>query len=144
MTKADFAALPLALKCVAGLFSVYGLWAAYDMAAGFAVGRMQPNFGIFCLLVGPGLLTRHEIARMCALAITVVLLFFTLDTFARFVVDRPPGVGVPVLSRLFGLLHGAGRTWYVVMSAMGFFALNLWQVWVLMRPDVRRQFGHNA
>ncbi len=142
MTKSTPLEPPVALKIVSGLFVLYGFWAVYDMVLGMLVGSIRPNFGIFCLLIGPGLLGRSEIARVCALAVTVVLMVFTLDALARYVADKPPWVGVPLLWRFIGHFQGAMRTLYVLSAATFFFALNVWQVWVLMRPDVRRHFGH--
>lgn len=135
------AMLPRDVWIVACLFLIYGAWALYDMVVGFASGRPSVNFGAVCLLIGPGLLARSEVARICAIAVTVVLLVFTLDGVAHFVADQPDWISVPLFSRVFGRIGGVWSVWYVSLASAGFIVLNLWQACVLMRGDVRGKFG---
>jgi hypothetical protein len=145
MERSIQTSLPLALKIVAALFAIYGLWAAYIMILrGLRDGYFVPDFTILCLLVGLGLLRRSEPARVGALAFTCIFLAMTVVAVIFFVIKRPASIDVPVLGRLTGQLEGAEGTVYVVVTATLYCAINLWQAWVLTRPDVRHRFGHSV
>ncbi len=128
--------VPLSLKIVAILFVIGGISAVIEVLVALMQGRLNINFGVLGLFIGPGLLALRPGWRICALVFTWIGL-----------------IGVPLVAILmlthaglldlnvFGIKVGHAPKWLGVVIAIGVFCLALWQYHVLMRPDIRALFG---
>jgi cytochrome c oxidase subunit IV len=131
--------IPRALTIVGWLFILEGISALIDIIGWAMRGRISVNIGILGLVIGPGLFRLDPRWRRWALVFTwvtmiaaplaiVVLLLapspLELQLFGRVIGEVPRGVGV-------GLVTG------ILLVAV-------WQYRVLMRSDVRAEFGESA
>jgi hypothetical protein len=127
---------PVALKVVAGLFVFGGICAVIEVIVALFHSRLNINFGVLGLFIGPGLLRFSRGWRTCALVFIwigmVIMPVFVLLLLARF---RPLDFNV------FGVKVGEVPPVVALVTAPLFFLLMLWEYRVLTRPDVRRLFG---
>jgi hypothetical protein len=128
--------LPTSLVAVAVLFIICGVLSVLDILFSLFAHRIEFNFGVLGLFIGPGILRLSRGWRTCGL----VMLWITLigdSIIGVFVVGASSTghitvYGAPVANipkvLLFAFLAGV-------------FALCLWEYRVLTRPDVRGLFG---
>lgn len=128
---------PKALEIVAWMFIAQGIGSAISIVASL-LGRstLALDFGVVGLWIGPGLLRGVPNARRGAffllglglvLAAIVFLLLLLLPGSVREV-------------RIFGRAIGSVPAALGVLVSIGAFFVQLWQCWVLERPDVRARF----
>ncbi|MEM7681529.1 MAG: hypothetical protein AAF288_06210 [Planctomycetota bacterium] len=132
----DRGKLPTSLIAVAVLFIVGGVFSVLEVLVSLANSRININFGVLGLFIGPGLLRLSRGWRTCALVfIWITLIAVPLFALLLIAVDGPLDYNV------FGQKFGhASKAWGLVIVAI-VFAIALWEYRVLTRPDVRRLFG---
>jgi hypothetical protein len=128
--------IPTSLKVVAFLFILSGIFSLIEILVALTQSRLSINLGVLALFIGPGLLRLSRGWRTCALVflwiamigIPIIAILFMaasgpldFSLFGQKVGDTPKGLSVVLLALMF--------------------ALEVWQYWVLTRPDVRRLFG---
>ena len=128
--------LPLSLKIVAVLFIIQGVFSVIEML--FSLVRLQSymNLGVLGLFIAPGLLRLSRDWRTCALVFICLWLIF-LPIFGVFLL----AIDAPFTWNLFGIPFGSASKQAALLVAAAIFALHLWQLRVLTRPDVRDLFG---
>src|SRR5882724_12731902 len=62
--------IPVALKVVAWIFILSGIWAAFDVLTALANGNLSINFGVLSFFIGLGLLRLSPVWRTWALIFT--------------------------------------------------------------------------
>lgn len=128
--------IPVSLKIVAVLFILGGVSAAIEIVVSLMHGRVNINFGVLGLFIGPGLLALKRGWRTCGLVFLWIGMIFA------------PIIGVlmliqsgPVYFHLFGQRAGDTSKAIGLIVVVAVFLLCFWQYRVLTRPDVRRLFG---
>jgi len=127
---------PTALKIVAVLFIIGGVLAVIEILVALTHGRININFGVLGLFIGPGLLKFSRGWRTCGL----VFLWIALVGFPIIFLIGLTGT-VPAHFTVFGMRMARIPSWLVSVGVIPFFALVLWQYRVLTRPYIRRLFG---
>ena len=128
--------VPVSLKVVAWLFIIGGIFAAIEIVVSLMNGRINLNFGVLGLLIGPGLLGLKPGWRTCALVfIWIALILLPIVIVLMMSVSGPLDVSVfgqkvSHCGKAIGLLVG------IVM-----FAVTFWEYRVLTRHEVRQLFG---
>jgi hypothetical protein len=130
---------PLALRIVAALFIISGIFAALEVLVSLARGRINLNFGVLGIFIGLGLRRFRHGWRTCALVFTWIALVF-LPVFALLVL----GGAHPIHVKLFGQRVGSTSPGTALFMAVAAFALVLWQYRVLTRRDVVQLFNEQA
>ena len=130
---------PLALKIVAALFIIGGIFAALEVLVSLARNRISLNFGVLGIFIGLGLLRFRRGWRTCALVFTWIALVF-VPVFALLVL----GGAHPIHVKLFGQRVGSTSPGTALFLAVAAFALALWQYRVLTRRDVVQLFNEQA
>ena len=128
--------IPTSLKVVAILFIIGGVFAAIEVLVSFVNGRININFGVLGLFIGPGLLALRPGWRTCGLVFIWIALI-GMPIAAILMLAQPNSLRFG----LFGLDVGHAPLVVGLAVAAGTFALAFWQYRVLTRPDVRRLFG---
>jgi ABC-type glycerol-3-phosphate transport system permease component len=128
--------LPLELKVVAGLFIFQGVCAAIEIVVSLAHGHLNLNFGVLAIPAGFGLLRLSRGWRTFCL----VLLWFAL-LLIPVVVVLVVGSSTARELKIFGQEVGKASQGVVVIFAVVFFLISLWQYRVLTREEIRRRFG---
>ena len=128
--------IPVALKVVAVLFILGGICAVIEVVVALMHGRLNINFGVLCLFVGPGLLALKRGWRTCAL---VFLWIGMIGVPAAAVLML--GRSGPLDFMVFGQKVGHISSGPALIIAAVAFLLSLWQYRVLIRDDVRELFG---
>ena len=127
---------PTSLKVVAVLFIIGGVLAVIEILVALTHGRININFGVLGLFIGPGLLRFSRGWRTCGLVflwigVIVIPIIFLIGLTGR----------MPTYFMVFGVRLARIHPWWVSVAAVPFFLLVLWQYRVLTRPDIRRLFG---
>lgn len=127
--------LPRSLTVVAALFVLSGVLALVEIVLALLSGRIDLNFGVLGVPIGWGLL--HLSPGWRTLAVVFLLIAVVgLPIIALLFL----GASGPVTVTLFGWSVGsASKELALVVSALAF-AMSAWQLWVLMRPDIRALF----
>ena len=131
--------IPVALRVLAWLFVITGVWAIADTIVGAFNHRYILNFGVLGLIIGIGLLRLAPAARAWAL----VLSYFTLVSAAAvavFVVLAPGEGEFSVFGKSFG---EAPRSAGVALAVVAILVA-LWQIRVLTKGEVRELFGKSS
>jgi hypothetical protein len=128
--------VPTSLKVVAVLFIIGGVLAVIEILVALTHGRININFGVLGLFIGPGLLRFSRGWRTCGLiflwiGLIVIPIIFLIGLTGTF----------PTYFMVFGVRVARIHPWWVLVAAVPFFLLVLWQYRVLTRPDIRRLFG---
>ena len=132
--------LPLALKIVAVLFILGGIFAVIEVIVSLMNNRININFGVLGIFIGFGLLRLSQGWRTCALVFTWIGLIVI------------PIIGILFLSHsgpldfsLFGQKVGHASRELGVGMVVVLFVYTVWQYRVLTREDVRYLFfDHNG
>ena len=128
--------MPISLKVVAILFFLGGIYAVIEVIVAIAHSRININFGVLGLFIGPGLLALRPGWRTCALVfIWIALVFLPIFTVLMFFHSGPLDFNV------FGQKVGYASKESGLVVAVTLFLLSLWQHRVLNRSDVRSLFG---
>lgn len=127
--------LPASLRIVAAVFIVYGLAASIDMVLAFTGGRIWINLGVLGLLIGPGLLRLSKGWRLVALVFVWTGLAAAVAGMIWFL-QAPTSPDVSFLGQPVGEVSPN-----VLVTAMALYLMiNLWQLYILTRPDIRKLF----
>lgn len=126
---------PRALRIVAGLFVLYGVAAIAEMLIRLTQGHLLLAFGALGVFIGPGLLRGSRTWRVwalvfCWMAAVVAPVFIVWLAVA----------GGPVEQRLLGIPTGMVPWPVAFVLGHALFALTIWELHVLLRPDVRAWF----
>ena len=125
---------PFALKVVAWLFILMGIFAVIQIVAMLMHNHVDLNFGVLGLWIGPGLLRHRRGWRTCALVFLWIGLIgiplFMLLSLGRSSLDF----------KVFGIPMGRIPTVLGLCLVAPFFFLILWQYRVLINPHIRRLF----
>lgn len=57
---------PISVFCIGLLFTVFGVWALYEVVTELTVGNLSLNLAVFWVFTGPGLLSGKESSRQWA------------------------------------------------------------------------------
>jgi hypothetical protein len=128
--------IPASLKVVATLFILGGICAVIEVLVSLAHSRININFGVLGLFIGPGLLALRRGWRTCGL-VFIWIAMIGAPIFVILVLGYPR----PLDLILFGQKIGYVSKEVGLIAAAVLFLLSLWQYRVLTRPDVRRLFG---
>jgi hypothetical protein len=128
--------IPTSLKVVAFLFFLGGIFALIEVVVSLAHGKLNLNFGLLGLFIGPGLLRFSRGWRTCALVllwiamigIPIVAIFFMFASG-------------PIDFKVFGQKVGHASKGLTTVFAAVMFVLEVWQYRVLTSQHVRRLFG---
>ncbi len=141
---------PTALKVVAAVFILVGLYAAIPLIAywlfGTGTGDMRPE--VLGLLIGLGLLRFNYLAWTAArISLWIGLLTSALGTFVCIIwIVQPVAISetrsiTPLTASGFGILRGSQITTpYLMLYAVELVIVGVflwWQLGILNRPDVR-------
>ena len=130
--------IPLSLKIVAVLFIIGGVSAAIEILVSLTQGRINFNFGVLGLFIGPGLLALRPGWRTCVLVLTWIGMIL-LPLIALLML----GHSGPVDFKVFGVKVGhVSQGIAFVMAGIVFF-ICFWQYRVLVHPDIRMLFMEN-
>jgi hypothetical protein len=137
MADCDTNRIPVALKVVAWLFIVSGIWAAWGVFAALANGNISINFSVLSFFIGLGLLRLSRAWRTWALIFT----WFELICLPIFGLALLSGAGT-VTGTLFeeGQISASRTRLAYFMIIVAFFLVAVWQYRILTRPDVRLLF----
>ena len=128
--------IPTSLRVVSLLFLLGGVLSMIEVIGSLMLGRLNINFGVLAVFIGPGLLRLSQGWRTCAL----VFLWIAI-------------IGIPIIAillmttsgpldfKLFGQKVGHASREFGISLAGVMLVLAVWQYRVLTRPDVRRLFG---
>ena len=128
--------IPVSLTIVAILFILGGVSAVIEVALALMQGRININFGLLGLFIGPGLLALRPGWRICALVFTWIALI-AIPIVAIIML----AYSGPFHWTVFGQRIGRAPKAAGIVVVIGVFSLALWQYHVLMRADVRALFG---
>jgi hypothetical protein len=128
--------IPWALKTMAVLFILGGIWAAIEVLVALTHSRISLNFGVLGIFVGIGLLNLRPGWRTCGL-VFLWIEFILIPVTAVLVLSY----GRAINFELFGTTLGRVPKEFALGIGALLFLLTLWQYRVLTRPDVRRLFG---
>lgn len=132
----DRKSLPISLVIVAVLFFIGGAFAVIEVMTSLMHGRININFGVLGLFIGPGLLRLRRGWRTCALVFIWIALIGVPIVALLFLAAEGP-----LDFRVFGQKVGhASKTAGLIMVGLSF-VVALWKYRVLTRRDVRRLFG---
>ncbi len=127
--------LPLALKIVAVLFILNGIFAAIEMLVSLTNNRFNINFDVLGIFIGRGLFRLSEGWRTCALAfLWIGLIVYPIIGFMLL------NYSGPLNFNFFGQQAGHASNEFTLTLVTAFFIYTLWQYHVLTREDVRRVF----
>ena len=127
--------IPLSLKVVAVLFIISGIFSVIDIVVALMDDRININFGVLGLFVGPGLLRLRRGWRTCG------LVFLWIGFIVAPIVFVIGLSGKQADLALFGQKISQIPGWWGSVVAIPCFLLILWMYCVLTRPDIRRLFG---
>ena len=127
--------IPKSLSIVSYLFLIYGILMVIDTVCRFTRAEVHFDTGILGIWIFGGLRRYSRGWRTCAL----VLIWIDLIVSPLLVIYSVFG-NQPAYFMIFGLLYASVSAIWVMMVAVGFFSLALWQYRVLTRPDIRRLF----
>jgi len=130
-----FKSAPKALKIVAWLFIFEGCWAALDILISLCDSIIDINLGVLGILIGRGLLRFRRGWRTCG------LVFIWIDLIALpiawlLTLDARE----PIPFKFFGLPIGGGPKELAIALEVLWFALAVWELRVLKRPDIVKLF----
>jgi hypothetical protein len=126
--------MPAALVVVACLFIFGGVSCAIEMIATLARGGLSINLGVVNLFIGLGLLRRNPRSRSWALVFTWIGLVGAVILGLIVLFGPAPDL------RLFGRTVGPAPKPLAIIMMLGWALFQLWQYWVLTRPDVQDLF----
>ena len=130
---------PLALKIVAALFIISGVFAALEVLVSLTHGRIELRLGVVGIFIGLGLLHFRRGWRTCALLFTwIVLGFIPFFVFLALAGERS------LHFELFGQQVGETSPNLALLVAAVVFAITLWQYRILTRQDVVELFDGGA
>ena len=135
-TMDDAPQIPTALKIVAGLFILSGVWAILTILGAMLQGRIYINLGVIGLFVGLGLLGLRPGWRTCALVLLWIAMVAAPFVGLLMLFRRDP-IDVVVFGRKVGQAPGP----FGLFIPTVIFLLAFWQYRVLTRPDIRALFG---
>jgi hypothetical protein len=125
--------IPQALKIVAYLFIIGGIFAVIDIVVSLTQNRISINLGVLALFIGRGLLRLNP--RSLAWAMFFRWLGLIITAISAVVFLYTPGT-----IRLFGRVIGQAPPGLGFILSVAVFALVCWEYKVLTRPDVRQLF----
>lgn len=123
-----------ALKAVAAAFCFVGALSVVDMALELARGYVSLNLGVLALFVGVGLFRHSHPWRVAAVVCACLTVVASLALGVALLVGGQPIVYTG-WEKAGTLPFSAG----VAFAVLGF-AIGLWQLWVLTRPQVKQLF----
>ena len=129
----------MALKVVAVLFIVSGVFAVLEIWLSLTHNQLNLNFGVLGIFIGLGLLRFRRGWRTCAL-VFIWLALIIIPVFGFMVI----GGARPIHLKLFGQQMGYASPIFAFFVATVLFALAAWQYRVLTRPDVVQLFDDNV
>jgi hypothetical protein len=132
------AKIPLSLKIVAWLLILDGVRAAIETLLDLSHGRVFIQFDFVDIFVGWGLLRLRPGWRTFALVIAWLNLLAALVA-ALFLATHSGTMKFVILGRF----HWSFTNGVLSLLIIPFFAFFIWEIWVLMRPDVRQLFFPN-
>jgi hypothetical protein len=128
--------IPASLKVVAILFILGGLSAVIEVLVSLAHSRININFGVLGLFIGPGLLALRPGWRTCALVFLWIAMIALPIVAALMLMHSGP-----LDFNVFGQKVGHAPKGFGLAVAFIVFFLAFWQYRVLIRPDIRKLFG---
>ena len=126
---------PAALKVVAIIFLLGGIWAVIEMLLQLSTGHLNINFGALGVFIGPGLLRGSRGWRTCGLVLLWLGMLLVLAV--AFVFLQQDG---PLDVSFLGRKVGKAPPMVGVAMAGAVFLFFFWMYWVLTRADVRAFF----
>lgn len=127
--------VPTALKVVAALFVISGVFDAVEILVSLVDSHINFNLGVLGIFIGRGLLRFRSGWRTCALVFTWLALVFG----PLFAILAASG-DFPTYFELFGQRIGDAPPAIVGLFFIIFFAIAVWQYRVLTRRDVAALF----
>jgi hypothetical protein len=127
--------IPTSLKVVAVLFILTGITSLIDVVVSLANGRIDIDFGVLGLFVGPGLLRLSQGWRTVGLVLLVISAIGVAIVALAFL--TAPG---PLDFSAFGVRVGQVSKELGLGLAVILFALVVWQLRVLTSEEVRDLF----
>jgi hypothetical protein len=128
--------IPTALRIVAWLFIVSGIWAAWDILTALGKGNLSINFGVLNFFIGFGLLRLSRVWRIWALIFT----WFELICLPLFGLALVSGAGTVSGTLFEEQVNALSGRLAALMITVAFFLVSIWQYRTLTRPDVRLLF----
>jgi len=127
--------IPGCVWWVAVVFVVVGLAALADIVVSIRQHYFPVMVGIVGLIIGPGLLRRSRVCRVCGLFLTILALIgipllVLLHLFG----------GLPAEFKLLGISMCDIPAAVLLLTACVIYTITLWQYHVLNRPDIRVLF----
>jgi hypothetical protein len=132
------AKIPLSLKILAWLLILDGVRAAIETLLDLSHNRVFIQFDFVDIFVGWGLLRLRPGWRTFALVIAWLNLLASLVAACFFATHSGS-----VKYVIFGRIHLSLTNGILSLLILPFFAFFIWELWVLMRPDVRQLFIPN-
>lgn len=127
--------IPIALTVVAVFFIIGGITSLIEVFIDLMYGKINLNFGVLGLFIGPGLFGLRPWARTLALVFTWIAMVFI------------PIIGLLMLANagnitlsLFGIKMGNVSVIFALGAVVVAFIVCIWEYHVLTRPDVRVLF----
>ena len=130
--------IPISLKIVAWLFIISGVSAAIEIVVSLMNNHINLNFGVLGIFIGIGLFNLRDGWRICGLvfiwiAIILMPIVFLIMLFSS----------GPLDFSVFGQKVGHVGKGVIIIPGLLFYALILWERWVLSRSDIKGLFQKN-